>query len=465
MRQKRPLSAIAVGLALVTLTGCTALGIASPTDSVHISYSPAAPTPSEILQLPIFAKPAGEPHLSKRSNLVIANIGGPCSDSVRIALMRRFTDNPNHNVITRQYLDQLVQEKEEQYTGDYDTETAAKLGRLLGASQWIVGEVVYCHITPIQDPTSPGAVQVKILAALQILDLATGKILASSVSEGIHIPRETSQLDFFVRTPELDLPETDSDEAPAGGEGVQAAREQDPDSPVTAEPPVATAFLQQNNAPLPSAGDGWFQSFVGGVRQRVLPGRGSGSAGSRGGPRGSGKEQFKKESEPQERAKLAAADNLADNFADKIFARPLWETVEMWKNPTRLYTEAIRFAQLGRCDLAIDFMDRVAKDELASLDEHEISEYLHNYGVALLCANRLDEAVAKLSAAYRITSSESTLKMMGLAAKLAEWSLTVQPETQPEIQILAGRSASPYWGRLIPEASSDAPSESTPQDD
>ena len=428
-----------------------------PVSSHLQSTIPVDPnSPSTILQLPILARPMGAVSLKQSSRLVIGEILGPCALEVKTALMRRLNDNPNYSVLTREYLQQLVAEKETHHMGDYDSRTRARVGELLGASQWVVGEVVSCDTTMSSDPTQPNQAQMNVMAALQDLDLSSGKVLTSSVSEGTHVPRKTSFLDFIVAQPESlqelvgDVQTYSDTLGDREASGASSSNAQSADSQQAGPNPAGEdneSLSDSGTAARPPGAAARAKEFLSKSKQ-ILQSLKPGSRGSRmeGLVNGStpGKSDKEKQKPLLRRDILSAAEDMASNFADKLFAREFWETVEMWNNPYRTYTESIRFVQLGRCDVAVAFMADFANQEIGSFTEREMAEYLHNYGVALLCNNKIPEANSKLQAAYRIISSESTLKMMGLSDRVLEWGLVIEAENEPEIKELTDRSLASF---------------------
>lgn len=159
---------------------------------------------------------------------------------------------------------------------------------------------------------------------------------------------------------------------------------------------------------------------------------------SQGNPQGhpSASEAKNVQAGPHEFTTLRAADDLADEFANRFFARPSWENVEMWTNQRWKYDNAIRMVKLGHCRQAVQHFEGIASWELPYMDEVETAEYLHNYGVALLCTNEIEAARSKLQAAYRIKNNSHTLNMLDLVSKLSEWSLRVAMEKEPEVERL-----------------------------
>ncbi|MEM6796651.1 MAG: CsgG/HfaB family protein [Acidobacteriota bacterium] len=304
--------------------------------------------------------------IPKRSRIVIADIGGPCTLELKNALMTRLVDNSEYDVLTRDNLEQLLLETENNWSGPFNTKTAATLGELLGASLFVVGNVVYCGRTEIEEE-SEKTWQYNMLAVLQILDLETGKVLMSSADQGKYRP-ETSQL--LVPAD----PSNKVRDAVEGflGDGVE-------------EGEVDSREIEVN-----------FPIFK-------------------------------------------AAEDLANDFADKFFSRPSWENLEMWMNSYWRYGDSIRLVKLGHCSSAVDLLEGSAARELRMMPEKHVAEYLHNYGVALLCDNQVTPAMEKLRSAFRVTYEPTTLRMLDMAAKVDEWNLEIKIDEQPEIERLLRR--------------------------
>lgn len=111
----------------------------------------------------------------------------------------------------------------------------------------------------------------------------------------------------------------------------------------------------------------------------------------------------------------------------------------MWESSYWNYGDSVRYVKLGQCPMALSYLRERAAPEVAQMPDKDVAEYLHNLGVALLCADKPEEAMDKLRSAYRIGYDQSTLRMIGLAAKVMEWSLDVQIDTQPEVGMLVSR--------------------------
>jgi hypothetical protein len=329
---------------------------------------------SELIKVPVVVSAEGNRMIPKGETIVITNIDGECAGEVKDALMKRLVDNPDYNVVTRDHLTQILIETENAYSGEFNSETAARLGELLGASLFIVGRVVHCGTAVVESSDGEKKNQTSILAVLQILDLDTGKVIVSNSSQGKYIPSNTPLL----------IPADDSfvvnSEGPgeAGeGKGEGEGRQHDKD---------------------------WLT-----VTSVVDP-------------------------------RVKAAEDLANGFADKFFSRPTWEDVELWHSQKWGYSRAIRFVKLGHCREAAEILAEVGSSQLNLMTDAAVAEYLHNYGVVLLCANEPERAMQKLRSAYRITYHEVTQRMLGLAGKVIEWSLSVEVDKEPEIDLLLERS-------------------------
>ena len=106
----------------------------------------------------------------------------------------------------------------------------------------------------------------------------------------------------------------------------------------------------------------------------------------------------------------------------------------MWK-----FGRSVGFVRLGHCSEAVNRLENGAAQELPHMNDVDVAKYLHNYGVALLCANRPEEAMRKLRSAYRVGNNQSSLKMLDLAARIIEWSLHVEVDEEPEVGMLLRR--------------------------
>lgn len=362
----------------------------------------ATPQKSKVVEIPIVVSPKIKNVIPKGSRIVIANIAGDCAEEVKDALMRRLIDNADYDVLTRDNLEQILVEADRSWAGRFNTETATKLGELLGASLFIVGRVIYCGPSESDSPEDPRG-QLAIFATLQILDLDTGKVILSSANEGKYIPRP---IPLLYAKP--------SKEEAQSSATIPAAGDAQPGMPGTQE-----------------SSKGGFM----GAMKRTFAGKGEDQLSQR---RRSEAVTIQLKSE-QHYAKLRAAEDMANGFANKFFSRPTWDKVEMWTNPYWYYGDSIRYVKLGHCPAAVTLLENTS-GQIPSMSDVEVAEYLHNFGVALLCANEPELAMHKLRSAYRIANSPATLKMLGLAAKIMEWSLNVDVDVQPEVDLILERN-------------------------
>lgn len=414
-------------VAVALCAGCTTVG--PQVDTVPV------PEP-EIKKIPIVVKPKDRDLIPVGERIVIADIEGNCAQQVKTALMKRLVDNANYDVITRDNLRQIISEADQSWAGKFNTETAAKLGRLMGASLWIVGHVAHCGQARIEDSQNEFGTEYRIIAVLQVIDIETGKVLVASASEGSYVPQPIVPLELRRSKP------------------VRGAKAPSEDDPVKSEPDDArpddgktqgfesgaglASIVTEEEAPvapdLPAGRSRW-----GGLVDRIVTPLTKPQSRTTTTLRRPDGARVKAVPETEEYAVMRAADEMASGFADKFFGRPLWEEVVMWDHPLWRYSEAAALVQLGQCPLAVQLMEDVASLELQPMTEREVSQYLHNFGVALLCANEPARATEKLRSAYRIWPDPTTLSMLGLAGKIQEWSLAVEVDRQPEIEMLIER--------------------------
>ncbi len=376
--------------------------------------NPASEKTTEIVQIPILVRGNRRTNIPDKANIVIASINGECAEPIKHALMKRLIDNNRYSVLTRDNLQQIIGEADLSWAGRFNTETATKLGRLMGASLWVVGRVAYCGRTFAESTDDKNSQSYTILATLQLIDINTGKVLVSSASEGTYIPRNFAK---------LALASLDSD-SPSGSDKTGGAHP-------TGRERLTELAVETVRSELGEAKSGErLKNFGGRVLQKLRSSREKTVEIAK-----KVKNKSRK-SKALEYVRLRAAEDLVDDFADRFFSRPSWEVVEMWNNKLWTYGKASRLVKLGHCSEASEMLKTAASKELPFMNEIETAEYLHNYGVTLLCSNELNSAIKKLRAAYRISTNISTLKMLGLTGRIEEWSLEMPPEEEPEVERL-----------------------------
>ncbi len=378
------------------------------------------PSDAEIVKVRVVVAPEISKKIAAGARIVITNFYGPCKLEVQDALMRRLVDNADYDVLTRDHLEQILSESEKSWTGDFDSTTATRLGDLLGASLFVVGRIAYCGPSQEQVENQQGT-SYSILAVLQILDLRTGKVLVSSAGEGVYTPKSARLLiaeettEFAVEEPEV--------------------------SDLTMEESVAESDEAQEVGPaMDVETDSWFARQYGKFKNMTKKlGEKARQGTIRDSWSPSGDESDKRD-RPVNLVAFKAAEDLANRFADKFFARPAWEDVDMWTSPEWAYGDSIHFVKLGHCQEAVDFLQGPASHELATMSDLDVARYLHNLGVAFLCNNEIESAMKKLRSAYRLTYDPATLEMLELAAKIVEWSLTVEVDKEKEVDMLVERA-------------------------
>ncbi|MEM7480510.1 MAG: CsgG/HfaB family protein [Acidobacteriota bacterium] len=403
------LGVVVLGLASMTLLGCQT---ASPIEKDEVRI--VAVAPSKLVEIPIVVTPKEGKTIEPGKSIVIADIEGPCSKEVKTALMRRLTDNSDFDVLTRDNLRQIIDETSMKWNGAFNTETGAKIGELMAASLFIVGEVHYCGAALESHGSTADEATYSIMGTFQIIDLETRKVLASSSSEGAYTPRHQVKPDISQA-----VVMKKSRKSIRGEGGVVVVAPSGETSGFSAGASISSSTVEK---------------VEGGVEE---------GAGDETEVRSSSGEKWVQVLKPETYNKIMVADDLANGFADKFFARSTWEKVEMWRSDLGRYGDSLRQVRLGQCPLAVETLESMHPIRLYTFHEIEFAEYLHNLGVALLCANRAEEAAEKLRSSYRVGRSASTLKMLGLANKIREWSLYVEVDTQPELDILVTRGPSP----------------------
>lgn len=436
----------AVLLAMSLCAGCTTT---QPTPRVESSPPPPPPAPPpepELLKIPIVVTPKNRELIPPGATIVIADIAGLCAQEVKTALMKRLVDNADYNVVTRDNLRQIISEADQSWAGKFNTDTATKLGELMGASLWIVGRVAHCEQSVSDEPENEVGTEYKIMAVLQVIDIATGKVLVASASEGRYSPQTFVPLELERAKPAAgvaDHSESSSAQLEPGDARSEDGETRDFESGEKTVPADSETGVQVASAVAASLRDRTLPDPIATPLSRLRDHKISRIPGDETPPteplRRANGSKGQEVTETQEYAVMRAADELASGFADKFFGRPLWEDVTMWNHPLRRYSEATVLVQLGQCPLAVRLMDEVASLELYPMTEQEVAQYLHNFGVALLCANEPEKAAEKLRAAYRLSQDKTTLDMLGLAGKIVEWSLAVEVDKQPEIEMLIKR--------------------------
>ena len=389
-----------------------------------ISCATTGPPPpdSEIIRLSVLVTPNAKKAIPKNSRIVVAHIEGrdtregldDCANAVKDALMRRLIENADYDVLSRDDLDWIYQEMKNNWGGTFNTATTAKLGELLGASLFVVGRVGYCGPTTNTAPDSEWPVQFSIFASVQVIDLATGKVVVSSAGEGNYVP---SSGDLATL---LTLPKSMSEQ-----EAEEALEE-----------------LAKQRSFWQKAKDAFRRIFKWSKKNFLVQNQGLASAG------GTVQDQQKKIKQYE---LFQAADDLANSFADNFFARSTWQTVEMWHEDRWQHAAAVHLVKLGDCPEALRLFESSAVNELAQMNQVEMARYLHNYGVVLLCANEPQRAVEKLRSAYRLGYNKTTLGMLGLARKMEEWALAAEDDVQPEVDLLMEKLPSGTWQRAEEE--------------
>ncbi len=301
------------------------------------------------VKVPLIARPKTANTIPEGSRIVIGEISGLCSEMVADALLQRLAENVKYEVLTREYLKYILEEHEDNWSGDFNTQAISETGELLGASVFIFGRVGYCKSSvdvDIKFKKRPIANEVegRISVTLQAVDATTGEVIVSSGHEGSHTTRE---------------------------------------------------------------------SFLASDVQRL------------------------------EYSMFMAAKDVAGQFADKALSRPEFLSAEMFGGPAWRFGKSADLVRLGRCPMAVSYLRHVIAPDLPHMSDVEVAKFLHNYGVALMCANLPEEAMRKLRSSYRVIESKVTLKMLDMSSSIVERDLFVEVDVEPEMDMLMERVTSP----------------------
>ncbi len=371
--------------------------------------------PPEVVEIPVVVKPKIKRIIPPGSRIVIMDIAGDCATEVKDALMRRLIDNADYDVLTRENLRQIIGEKELNWAeGDFNTEAVFKVGKLLGASFFVVGRVSFCGRPPQTEIDGDEEDVFNVFAALQIIDLETGKVIVSSANEGKYIPG--------IERAESSNERPESARASTGGSAGEGVGE------------AGVQTVKDSSSPSKN-----LMRIVGGKLGMKVPGSVPAGYPAEVVAGAVSSDSSSKKEEPEVYLRLKAAEDMANGFADKFFARQMWDNVEMWQGENWLYGNVVRYVKLGHCVEGVEFLTKTASRQLSSMAEADVGRYLHNLGVALLCSNQVEPALKKLRSAYRVNGHDTTLNMLGLAGKISEWSLEIEFDEEPEVGLLMRR--------------------------
>lgn len=397
---------------------------------------------SQMMSTWIAVKPQVGESLPPGSRIVVSRVvgslgGADCAQAVKDALFRRLIDNGRYTVLSRDDLELILFEGDESWGGRFNTQTAPKLGELLGAGYFIVGRVSYCGPTVRKRADGEWESLFSLFATLQVIDSATAEVVFASASEG-----------SAIRPPESLSLATEEQPGYESASVDQAGEKKGFWRSISAADVVETVS---------DVKDKRSQRLLGRVMGKTLKGQPEESVGS-----GSEEEPLKPygRGEFDDYLIIRAADSMVDKFADKLFGRPLWERVEMWSSKRWRYGDSAYLVKLGDCPRAVALLEGSAALQTDEMTPHDVAEYLHNYGVALLCVGEVEPALRKLRSAYRIDGHKSTLAMLGLAARMEEWSLVTEVDEGAEIKRV--REEDTYFGSTVRNVAMEAAGGSQP---
>lgn len=103
--------------------------------------------------------------------------------SVANALMTRLVKNQNYDVVERGELQRILQEQRLGLTGIVDAETAAEVGKLVGAAYSVFGSVEFAHVQ-FMDVYRRVDAEAAVKLTYRLVDNTTGRILEAEEVQG-----------------------------------------------------------------------------------------------------------------------------------------------------------------------------------------------------------------------------------------------------------------------------------------
>lgn len=134
-----------------------------------------------------------------------------------------------------------------------------------------------------------------------------------------------------------------------------------------------------------------------------------------------------------------AADDLANTFIDNLLSRQEARYLPLYTDSNWDLGRGIDLIQLGRCDRAeLHFADAYARHR-NRMTERDVARVMYNHGVALMCANRPDEARDRLWASLRLSNDPATFKAIAFTDDTIDRGRIVLKESDPIIREIEQR--------------------------
>jgi len=148
-----------------------------------------------------------------------------------------------------------------------------------------------------------------------------------------------------------------------------------------------------------------------------------------------------------------ATDDLANNFIDDLLARQEARYVNLYADNRWDFDQGIDLIQLGDCEQAEMYFRGVYSRYRGSMDERELSKLMYNHGVSLMCANRSEEALARLWASLRLFNDDLTFEAIAFTNDTIDRGRRIMREEDAIIQTVR---ASRYSYAPSPTAPADS---------
>ena len=448
------------------------------------SISQEAPQKRGEIEIPVIVTPRDGLRLKSGSTIAMTNFLGACSEEVSDAMTQRLVDHHAYNVVTREHVARVIKEHRLNWDGYVDSTTASKLGRLLGADALVFGKIYYCSESGVQE-TEPETRHQRDTQALGVPVGTDGdsrrgarggnKPPGVRVKEGVNLFANLFRA-FAPRKWQASAGKY-VDEASRIGEGIQDDGSFDisglfqPSSvssngnghgkkKIIIEGFVFVVGLEKGKILTASSHSGIYY-FNDALSGKAPPLQQLGAS-SRGRINESLAQDYinltnrildRQDRDYTRLNKLAltrAAANFADNFATRIFLRPEFFDLNMYRDMGADIglDNGIRYVYLGNCERAEMHFRAMAHRHFHEMGDGDVGRMLHNHGIALLCNNKPLDAILKLRAAWRILRSRSSEEAIRTGYIMLERNLEAKVETDTIIQMLIERIMGERVGKV-----------------
>lgn len=354
--------------------------------------SPTARYDKETVRIPILISPRAERTIPKGSRVAIFGISGEdsqCAQLVEDAIQQELIDNVNYSVVTRAHIGTLIKSQDRNWNGNFDKRTISRVGRLTGASAYIVGIVGHC--------SNPEAQLQKYISDQQAALAQQG---GNGSSEITSLPSFVGSLINSIAT-FLGLPAR----FPKGRIfNLNKA------FTLSTQVFVSLEVLDTETGKILMSG-----TFEGAYDNQIKPNAGHSI-------------------NPGLAIYLAAKD-AALQFSNKIFSRANIQRITMFGGEDMGLSTSIKYARFGHCERAVHHLNEQFGRTIYDMSEVQLGKFMHNMGAALMCSNRLPDAYEKLLGSYRLIERTETRRLIDLCSQLIDTGLAVSRNDEHEIKM------------------------------